>query len=190
MQLSHLEVFCRYCDLSTTCPDFAAQMTVQNAKNATKPVTARPVKPQAQEENSTSAKPSVPHAGQPEPVSSTENTDDGEDDEENGGDALITPPASVKKGPTVSKAPAAKAPAASAKRSSGVVKKSGAVNGSNVEDVKANAKSGANTKLVKGDSKPSNGLGTAKGPSNPTDAQKSAVATTVDDKSASIMDPA
>jgi len=164
-------------------------MAVQNVKNATKPVTAGPVKNQAQEKNTTSAKPSVPHAGDPEPVSATENTDDSEDDEDDAHDAHdapITPPASVKKGPTVSKVSAAKAPATSAKQSSGDVKKSGAVKGSNVEGDKANAKNGANTR----DSKTSNGLGTAKAPRSQLGSQKSAVATTVDDRSASIMDPA
>ncbi len=152
----------------------------------------------------TSEKPVIPSTGPPEPIRATSpnETDDGEDEDEEDEDeadeavdALITPPSSVKKRSTTSKAPvakvpAAKAPAASAKRSSGVVKMSGAVKGSNIDGVKADTKSGANAKAVKGDNKLSNGLGTAKAPSNPTDAQKSAVITTVDDKSASIMDPA
>lgn len=165
-------------------------MTVRDAKNATKPVTSAPVKPQAQEQTLTSAKPFVPHAGHPDPVSATEKTDDGEDDEDSTDDALITPPASVKKGPATSKAPPAKASATSAKQSTGTVKWSGAVNGLNIEGVKANAKSSAIPKAVKGDKKPSDGLGTAKSLSNPTDGQKSPSVTTVDEKAASIMDPA
>jgi len=181
-------------------------MVVQNAKPAAKsdPQATGAGNPMSQK--ITSEKPVIPSTGPPEPIRATspnetdededeDEEDEDEDEADTAEDALITPPSSVKKGPTTSKAPvakvpAAKAPAASAKRSSGVVKKSGAVKGSNVDGVKADTKSGANAKAVKGDNKPSNGLGTAKSPSNPTDAQKSAVVTTVDDKSASIMDPA
>lgn len=175
-------------------------MVVQNAKPAVKSDPQATGAGQPMNRRITSEKLVVQSTGPPEPIRATssnetdededEDEDDEDEDEDEADTALITPPTSVKKGPTASKDRVAKAPKGPAKRSSGGVNRPGAVTGSNVHGVKANTKRDTQTKAVKGDSKPSNGLGIAKSPNTPTGAQISPVVTTVDEKAASIMDPA
>lgn len=177
-------------------------MVVQNAKPAVKSDPQATGAGQPMNRRITSEKLVVQSTGPPEPIRATssnetdedkdedENEDEDDEDEDEADTALITPPTSVKKGPTASKDRVAKAPTGPAKRSSGGVNRPGAVTGSNVHGVKANTKRDTQTKAVKGDSKPSNGLGTAESPNNLTGAQISPVVTTVDEKAASIMDPA